>query len=268
MRSRRGGTDMKENLLKKRLAGGEAVLGLMESNITPNLVELYGLLGFDFIIFDTEHGNNAKEDCENLIRAAECAGYTPLIRVEDNARVPILRALDLGAGGIIVPMVETPEDGRQCVDRAKYFPLGSRGLSTSTRAASYGVRGETSDYVRQANAEILVAVQIETQTAVDHLEGLLALEGVDIYYIGPSDLSQSMGYPGQKRYPQVQDVIAETVGRITRAGRVAGIQCGGMDDVRRYYEMGARFLSCSSHSIAKPAYLDFLRNFRALSQRG
>ncbi len=257
---------MKTNIVKEKLRNGEAVLGLIEASLTGSQAEILGLLGFDFLLFDTEHGNITDDLLESLLRAADCTDCPALVRVQSHDEKKILRAMDLGACGVLVPMVESREEAAACAAAVRYAPEGSRGLSMGTRAAGYGLSITAKEHIAQTNEQSLVMAQIESVRGLENLDEMLKEKSVDVFFIGPTDLSQSMGYAGDKKDPAVQTAIRGAIARITAAGRIAGIHTGGFEDVRRYYEYGARLITCSSLSICKGALWGFLKDFRGLAR--
>ncbi|MBI4234658.1 MAG: hypothetical protein HY686_09465 [Chloroflexi bacterium] len=212
---------MRGNLVKEKLQRGEPVVGAFCNIPSPAAVEILGLLGFDYAIIDGEHGIPDLETSEHMFRAAEAVGITPLVRIALNLPQNILRYLDAGAMGVQIPMVNTREDAQAVVNAVKYPPVGRRGLA-AVRAAGYGIPRALGEYVQQANQETLVIVQIETRQAVANARGIASVDGVDLVFLGPTDLSSSFGYPGQATHPEVMAAI-EQVGKIAReAGKAAG----------------------------------------------
>lgn len=201
---------LRPNRLKRALRDDIPVFGLINSAPAPLLVEMLGYAGYDFVILDLEHASPNPETLENLIRAAECCGVTPLVRVPGAQPDAILRVLDAGAQGIVVPHVRCVEEVRLAVRASRYHPLGARGISGG-RTTGFGTLGLT-EYMTLANAEILVAVMIEDREGVEAIDDIVAVEGVDLVIEGAVDLSQSFGVPGQPQHPDVSaalDVIAE-----------------------------------------------------------
>lgn len=233
---------MRPNAMKARLDAGGWTAGPILPIAAPALVEVAALAGFDHVLIDAEHGHISVADCEGLVRAAEAAGATPIVRVPVNAPEAILRYLDTGAQGVLVPQVASREDAERAVRAARYHPLGRRGLA-GTRAADYGLRQSLPDYVREANEQLLVLGLIEDIRAVDNLPDILAVEGLDIIQIGPSDLSQSMGYPGDWQHPDVQAAIAEIIRQGLAAGKVVGMNCPTGEAAARERARGVRLLS-------------------------
>ena len=212
---------MRENPLKVKFRKGEPVVGLFCNLPSPAAVEVLGLLGYDFVIIDAEHGVSDLETCEHMLRAAEVVGITPIVRVAVNLPQNILRYLDAGAMGLQIPMVNTRAEAEAVVAAARYPPLGRRGLA-GVRANRYGVAGSLGEYVQQANREVLVCVQLETRTAIQNAADIVTVEGIDVIFAGPSDLSAALGYPGQPTHPEVMAAV-QGIGRLAqKAGKVAG----------------------------------------------
>lgn len=212
---------MYKNQAKKKLLGGDTIYGVFCNLYSPMIVELIGHIGFDFVLADAEHGPSEVESCEHMVRAANSAGVPIFIRVAMNIQQNILRYLDTGAQGIQLPMVNTRAEAEAVVQAVKYPPQGRRGLA-ATRAADYGLKMSLEDYTIMANEETLVVVQLETIEAMDNLGDMLSVEGIDVFFIGPNDLSTSMGYIGQVNHPKVQAAIKRLVEEIHAAGKVAG----------------------------------------------
>jgi 4-hydroxy-2-oxoheptanedioate aldolase len=252
---------MRPNAVKRKLAAGETVLGLFLGSDSPDLVEIFGYAGVDFVMIDAEHGSIDPHHAENLVRAAECAGITPLARVTQSTPQTILRFLDAGALGVMIPWCQTAAEARAAVQAVKYYPEGRRGLAGS-RAAGFGMRMPLPDYVPLANAETMVIAQIETVATLDALPEMLQVPGIDVFFIGPTDLSQSMGYPGRTHDPVVQEVIERTIAQILAAGKHAGIQSRDAEDLKRNRERGVRFLSAAAYGLFARAVREFVASGR------
>lgn len=208
---------------------------------SPQVVEMLGRLGFDWVLIDCEHGTISLETVELMVMAAEATGITPIARPAKNSFEAILQLMDRGVMGVQVPHVNTAEDARRAVIATKYHPAGSRGLAFGTRAADYGFGGSTAGYIQAANRETLVCVQLEDEAAIRNADEIIAVDGVDVFFIGPSDLSQSMGYPGNPRAPSVRIAIDETFARIVAAGKVPGAPAGS-DNVQDLLQKGVRYI--------------------------
>ena len=206
--------------LKKKLKNGEVAIGTWSIIPSPSIVEAIGYSGFDFIIIDAEHGPVNVESSENLIRAAEVAGMASIIRVPNNESHLILRALDIGAHGIQVPHVSTKNEARLAVEYSKYHPLGKRGFSPFTRAAKYGIEAE--NHTARANEDTMVVINVEGVEGIKNLKEIAEVSGIDVIFIGPYDLSQSLGKPGQVTDSKVIDLMRKSAGLIKNKG----ISCG------------------------------------------
>ncbi|WP_051914013.1 HpcH/HpaI aldolase family protein [Thermorudis peleae] len=242
---------MRENMLKRKLAAGEAVIGCFVPYPSAELAELVARLGFDFVLIDCEHGPTSIESAYHMVLASEAGGATPLIRVPQNVQQVILRYLDIGPGGIMVPQVNSADEARAVVRAAKYHPEGRRGVA-GVRAAGFGVEAPLSEYVRQANAETLVIVQIESVEAVERLPAILDVPGIDLLFVGPNDLAQSMGYPGQPLHPEVQAMVDRIVAMVD--GRLPlGTTAPTPEQVERQLARGFRLLAANTTSLLAAA---------------
>jgi 4-hydroxy-2-oxoheptanedioate aldolase len=212
-----------KNRMKAKLAAGEPAFGLSVMIPSPQIVESAAGLGFDWVLIDCEHGTIGVETMELMIMAAEASGVTPIVRPRSNAAAEILQAMDRGAQGVQVPHVSDAEAARAAVRAVKFHPMGERSLAAGTRASGYGLRGGVPEFIAEANRETLVCVQIEDEAALPHVEEILRVEGVDVFFIGPSDLSQSMGHPGDPKAPPVAKAIEETLAKIVAAGKTPGM---------------------------------------------
>ncbi len=241
-----------DDRMPARLREGTPLLGMFVGPPSPAIVEMAGHAGYDFVILDNEHGPAGLETTEHLIRAARCAGTIPIVRVSNANTQEILRTLDIGAAGVQVPQVNTVEQARTVVAAAKYPPIGVRGVAFSTRAAGYGFFGGEA-HVKASNEQTVVITHIETVEAVNNLQGMLEVEGIDIMFIGPTDLSVSMGYPGNPGHPAVQATIRDCIRQITASGRTAGIMVGSNDEFHEIVEAGARFITFNITGIVGAA---------------
>jgi 4-hydroxy-2-oxoheptanedioate aldolase len=205
------------NRLKARLAAGEKSLGTWLQSAEPTFAEMASVAGLDFIIMDQEHGAGERQAAVDTMRAASAGPATVIVRVPSSDPTYIRRLVDAGVEGILVPMVETAEQARAIVDCCKYPPAGSRGNAWDiTRAASYGFEP---DYLAKADDNLLVIVQIETALAVENAAAIAAVPGVDVVFIGPTDLSASIGLTGQTGAPEVEALIAEAMAAARAAGK-------------------------------------------------
>jgi 4-hydroxy-2-oxoheptanedioate aldolase len=227
--------------MKQKLAAGRPALGCSVMIPSPQIVEMLGHAGFDWVLIDLEHGTIGPESAELMCMAAEAAGITAIARPRSNAAADIASVLDRGALGVQVPHVNTAEDARRAVAAARFGSGDRRGLAAGTRPDRYGLGARMADYVERANAEILVCVQLEHQAALANVDEILAVDGVDVFFIGPSDLSQSMGHPGNAAAQPVADAIAMLRGKITAANKCLGMP-SGTPDVAAAVSNGVRYI--------------------------
>ncbi|MGQ9675855.1 MAG: HpcH/HpaI aldolase family protein [Chloroflexota bacterium] len=253
---------MNQNVTKARLKAGETVFGVFTPFPSPTVVELLGLGGFDFVIIDCEHGPMSPEMAENMVRAAQLSGATPIVRVAQNVQQVILRYMDTGAQGIHIPMVNTKADAEAVVRSVKYPPIGVRGLA-GVRAAEYGAKQSLGEYVKTANQETLVVCHVETMQAVQNLPEITTVEGLDVIFIGPTDLSSAMGLPGQTANPAVQEAIAQAIKTIIDGGKIAGTMARDVASARQFMDMGVRYITTASVAMILGAARDFNQKVRS-----
>lgn len=232
--------------LKKRLADGELVLSTMISEIrNPVLGRMLTTAGLDSMIIDMEHGTFGWPEMAATISVARASGMMPIVRVPETRRETILKPLDAGAAGILVPMVNNAEEAREAVRLAKYPPAGARGVALRRGHSDY--RPVSADgYLEQANEEVAVLVQIETREAVDNVDEITAVEGVDAVFIGPFDLSVDLGIPGKVNDPKIREVFTRVIAAAKSNGITTGIQLFDSGQARELIDEGVRYLSFGS----------------------
>lgn len=233
---------MRKNLTKEKINAGKTAYGVFVNMGCPTLIEVIGLIGFDFVIIDAEHGPMGVEASEHMLRAADNVNITPIIRVAVNATQNILRYLDIGALGVQMPMINTRAEAESVVRAVKYPPEGRRGLA-GVRAANYGITSPLGEYVKEANRETMVITHVENMEAVDNIKDMLSVPGIDVIFIGPTDLSSAMGYPGQINHPEVQKMIEHLVKEIRAAGKAAGTIAYDLDALRKCQERGFQYIA-------------------------
>ena len=209
---------MRKNRVKQVMAQGQLALGTYVSLADPQVVEIIGVAGFDAAFIDMEHTDFDLPLVTQMIRAADLAGVTSLIRVPDNDAKLILRLLDAGAEGIIIPHVDGLEGAKKAVDAVRYPPLGHRGAAAGTRAARFG-SVPWDEHVAQSNQEVLLSVMCEDDRGLDAMEEIAALDGIDLVAIGPTDFSESMGIrdPSDPRLRTKLNQLAAKVKKIGKA---------------------------------------------------
>ncbi len=230
--------------LKERLGRGEVCFGPFAKLTDPAAVEVLALAGFDHIIIDREHGPVSLETAQGLVRAARLRGMAPLIRVPRNDPSEILRALDLGAEGVHVPQIGSADDARRAVEACYYHPEGSRGVCRFVRAADYAAK-PAAVHFREANLRTLPVLHIEGREGIDNLPEILETPGIGVVFLGPYDLSQSCGVPGEVRHPDVVDRMRHAVDLARARGAVVGTFIEDAEGARLWAEIGVRYLCYS-----------------------
>ncbi len=234
-------------MLKQKTARGP-VNGVFVFTNAPASVEILGYAGFDYVVIDTEHGPNDIAAVENMIRAAETSDITPIIRVTKNDPTYILRVMDIGARGVLVPQVNSADEARSAVRSVRYHPRGDRGLAGIVRAARYGFT-PLQDYIADTNDNSLVIVQAEDIKVVAALDEILAVDGVDGVLVGPADLSHSMGIPGRFDDPEFNRVVHDIVARTVKAGKLAGMFCFDAAQAKYWRDKGVRLVLVGSDTM-------------------
>jgi 2-keto-3-deoxy-L-rhamnonate aldolase RhmA len=234
---------MNGNRVKRMIGHGQPAIGLWVSLPCASSTELIASLAWDWLLLDTEHGPASLETVEDLVRAVKGTDAAPIVRVAANDPALIKQALDRGAMGILVPLVNSAAEAEAAVRAAKYPPLGIRGVA-GTRANRFGM--DLPDYFARWNDEVLVACQVETALAVDRVDDIAAITGVDILFIGPNDLSANLGVFRRFDDP----VFTSAVDRIQRAARAHGVAVGylaaDVDEAVACVERGFLFVGAGS----------------------
>lgn len=236
---------MRNNLVKEKLKKGECAFGVFANGISPEMMEIMALAGFDFICIDSEHASSDPQTNRLLLMAAEARGADVFIRVPNKISSSILQNLDVGAKGLLVPQVNSRKEAEQVVYDGKYFPEGMRGVATP-RASDYGMSMPIKDYMKWANENLLITVQCENVKCLDELDEIAAVDGVDVIFIGPFDLSQSMGIPGQVYDEKIEHVMELVLAATKKHGKYAGIYTGSIEMAKKYRDMGFQYIIVGS----------------------
>lgn len=242
---------MYENKTKQKLQNGQiasVVSGLLANS--GDGIDFLGSLGFDGCWLEAEHGPVTWEQIGDLSRACDLWGMSSIIRVQSGDPALITRAFDRGASGIVIPHVNTADDARQIAQAAKFAPDGVRGIYGGRR--SYRAK----EYFAEANQETLVIVLIEEKRAVDNLAEILTVDNIDVFFVAPGDLAQTMGLPGQPFCPEVQAVVQGALAQIAAAGRTPGT-LSNPQFLTRYKELGCRFFLTSSDAWVQAGAADY-----------
>lgn len=244
------------NALRDRLGAGVAA-GVGLTFATPQLVEMCGRAGFHWALIDCEHGAFSTDGMEHAVIAADAVGLPLMARPPSERPESILAALDRGAAGVQVPHVATAAQAAAIVRAVKYEPLGNRGLGTSVRAAGYGIDLDIAAYIASANRDTIVCVQIEDAEGLANVGEIAAVPGVDIVFIGPMDLSQALGHPGDLARPEFRRKVERAFELAHAAGAMTGTS-GNAAWVRYGIELGARYVYTSFGAVLLPGAREFI----------
>lgn len=237
---------MIENKVKHLLKNGGTAIGTMITDTrTPAIAQVLASAGFDFFILDTEHGAYSMETVADLMLMARLAGIAPFVRVPDDDYPWIARTLDAGALGLMIPRVRTREQVERVVQYAKYPPLGERGMAAGRGNTQYR-RMALADYAPKANEAILLILQIETKEAIEHIDALLSVPGVDAALMGPNDLSMALGVPGDGEHPDLTQAIQKVVDSAKKHSIPSGTHVRDMQNLKGWREKGMRLLMYNS----------------------
>ena len=232
--------DLPRNAFKQAIAKGELQIGLWCSLCSPITTEIVSHSGFDWLLLDTEHSPNEVPDVLVQLQAMQAGTASAIVRPAWNDIVLIKRFLDVGAQSLLIPFVQTPEEARRAVEATRYPPGGIRGITGSGRASRYG---RVKDYLKNASREICLLVQVETKNALDQIEAIASVDGIDGVFIGPNDLSASFGHIGNWGHPEVQGALEDAVRRLKKIGKPAGILTPNEEEAKRFIAWGYTFVA-------------------------
>jgi len=232
------------NRLKRLLAEDKVTFGPFMKLSDPAVVEVYGHAGFDFVIIDMEHGPLCPEKAQDLVRAAELTGITPIIRVTANDPGQIARALDIGAQGVQVPHISSKAEAEKAVQAAKFAPQGERGVCRFVRAASYSA-SDRFMYFEKANRETMVIAMVEGLEGVHNIQEIISTPGIDVLFVGPYDLSQSLGLTGQTDHPAVEAKLKAVIAAAKQSGIAVGSFVDTVELAAEYRRLGIQYISYS-----------------------
>jgi 4-hydroxy-2-oxoheptanedioate aldolase len=249
---------MRAAQVKDRLKARKPVLGLHIPLPSPHLVEMAAYIGFHWTYIDMEHGVMSWETIENMMRAAQLTGITTMVRPRSSSSEDILHALEAGADGVVIPHIESAEEAKEVVKAAKFYPMGERGLG-GARWAQYGIKVSMPEVVKQANEQTLVIVMVESLKGAENAAAMAAVEGVDIVRIGASDLSQSMGLPGQTRHPDVQAMIDKVIAAVNGQGKAVAIACTDIATAKDFLSRGVLCTNVAVRDLLLSGGSEFLK---------
>lgn len=226
------------------MESGKTVIGTWAVVPSPVVTDIIASSGVDFIVIDLEHGPTSFETAQTMIIACESRQVSPLIRVPGLAQADILKALDIGAHGLHIPNVATRKEAREAVEFAKYPPLGVRGFSPFTRAGDYSVKN-AKKLTSVANGSVLVGIHLEGKEAVENVDEILEIEGLDLIFIGLFDISKSLGIPGDVGNPKVIELLKTLTKKINKAGRYAGTIATDRETMKEFIDYGVKYITYS-----------------------
>lgn len=253
---------MRDNLMRRKLAAGEPVFGPSVPFLAPAMVEVAGLVGFDFIYLDAEHGYLDPGEVEQMVRAAEVRDITPVVRVPDSNPQTMLRYLDTGVAAVQVPHMYGPADVQRVLAASYYHPRGRRGLAGG-RWADYGMTLPLAEATARVNAELLAIPQIEDREAIDALDEILAVPGLEMVFIGPADISQALGYPGRPDHPDVRKTLEILFARCREAGKWVGTAVFSPEQVAPLRQQGVQYFLLGGLRLFASGSREFLKAARA-----
>jgi 2-keto-3-deoxy-L-rhamnonate aldolase RhmA len=228
--------------LRTRLRAGEVVFGIWTRNTSPTTIETLGWADWDFIVLDAEHGSVEPANGEDAIRAADLTGTDVIVRVPDASPQRLGRYLDAGAAGVQVPMIETRQATELAVAATRFPPAGVRGLGT-TRATRYGLDKPLTDALNSLNETTLAAVQVETVPGLEAVEEIASTPGLDMVFVGPSDMGLALGVPGQPWHPAMQAAYERVRDAAAAASVAVGALVPDVDSARRWIDLGATYIA-------------------------
>lgn len=233
-----------QNKVKQKVCDGETALGFVCRSLSPVVVELIGLSGFDFVWIDMEHTTADFALVEHLCRAADATGIEALVRVPDKHPSSVLRALEAGASIVNVPQIESRDEAEAIVRAAKYHPLGQRGFCSSSRGTGYGYGGTAKEIFATANERVLTMAQIESRRGVERAPDICSVPNLDLIFIGLGDLSQSLGIVGHVDHPEVLQCARTVLAAARAGGKTAAMLVESPDVARMWQQEGVRVFAC------------------------
>ena len=248
--------------LRRRLLDGETLYGLVIKPPAPALVEMCAAAGFDFAFIDGEHGTSDALEWEHHVRAGESFGMPSIVRVGSHHASEVLRALDVGAQGIIVPHINTQAEAEAIVRAAHYPPIGRRGLATTTRAGQHAF-SQLREHLSSAEQDTLIAVQVEDPEGIDHVEAIASVPYIDCVFIGPTDLSVGLGYPGENDHPAVIQAFDRINQAVNSKPHVKlGTFARDANDAKQWTKQGASFVALASTILIADKFRELIAALR------
>ena len=252
---------MNKNLIKEKLRSGKDIIGLFQNIINPNITEIMGILGFDFVIIDGEHTTFNPNLAEEHYRAAELRNISTITRIGQNDQQVIQKFLDAGSQGVLMPLINNKSDALSVVDSVKYPPVGKRGLA-SGRGSAYGIPQSVGEHVDSSNQETLVAIQIETMEAMGKVEEISSIKEVDVLFFGPSDISSTFRIHGQIDNPKVRDTIINLSKIAIANGKSCGTIARDINAFKFYKDAGFQWFCSGVTNMLQDGMKNYLANMK------
>ena len=230
------------NKFREKL-NGDGVVGIFSKTCDPGFIEVLGYAGADYVIIDLEHGPNNVQSVQNLIRGAQAAGIMPIVRVKESCASVMGEVLDVGAGGIQVPQITSRTEAEAVMKRTKFAPMGERGVCRFVRAAKYSAK-DRFEYFKDENEKVTI-LQIEGQEGIDNIDDILTVDGIDVLFIGPYDLSQSLGVPGEIDNPLVEKKMLEIIEKCRNRNITVGTFVDTPENALKWKKLGVKYISYS-----------------------
>jgi 2-dehydro-3-deoxyglucarate aldolase/4-hydroxy-2-oxoheptanedioate aldolase len=229
------------NDLKIRAQNGEKILGTMLMNLSnPDIPTIFKVCGFDLFVIDSEHGYMDYSSIAAMISVAKAEGICVIVRIPEVRREVVLKYMEMGADGLLLPNVQTKEQAEKLVEYSKYAPLGDRGVALLKAHAGYKAQN-ASEYMKKANEDTILMVQIESGIGVANIDDIIGVEGIDVAFIGPNDLSQSLGIMGQFEHEEFINAIDKIIASAKAHGKVCGMHMGNIPPLLKWHEKGMNF---------------------------
>jgi len=222
----------------------ETVYGVFAKTNDPFFIKVIGRAGFDYVILDNEHGPNGIRETFPLVMTAWQTGMYPIVRVGKLQDIEIQRTLDLGVAGVQIPQIQCREDAESARRFSKFYPKGKRGVCAYVMAADGGLM-DKNDYFRSQNEDVAVIIHIEGVEGIERFDEIIQVEDIDVIFVGPYDLSQSLGIPGQVDNPILTDEIAKLVDKCKAKNKNMGIYVDNVQTAQRYKDLGIKYISIS-----------------------
>jgi 4-hydroxy-2-oxoheptanedioate aldolase len=233
--------------LKQKISSGEVVHGCWINLASTISAEIVGHAGFDWLLIDLEHGAGDVAIMYQQLQALSGSSSTPLVRIDELERPKAQRILDAGAGGIMFPQIQSAKEAREAVEMMYYPPQGTRGMAKMTRATGFGKFA--AEYINNIGQNLISVIQIETLTALKNIDNIAATAGIDVLFVGPTDLTLSLGILGQLNHQEYQEALLAVASAAKKYGKAAGVLLQDVNEYDMYYRLGFRFLACGADSL-------------------